>query len=140
MSWTLINLLTAPQPYREQVMGEIASLRVKHGMYASSMPGENASVMLRLGDDFTRDAAVVMEQMPLTDAFIQESLRLVQQSLTLRKVLNPVVLETERGVLHVPAGTTIATLLSITNLDEHALPPSPALLDFHSERYEVVVL
>ncbi len=38
------------------------------------------------GQKFTRYMDVVSEKMPLTENFIQESLRLVQQSITLRKV------------------------------------------------------
>jgi cytochrome P450 len=135
MSWTLVYLLTAPKEYRTRVFDEIFSLQAEHGLPCTSnvIPLTDCPT----GSEFTSDFSIVSERMPLLDAFIQESLRLVQQSLTLRRVLSPVVLETERGAISVPPGVTIATLLSVTNTDASALPNEPNLNEFHAERYEV---
>ena len=94
-------------------------------------------LIFRSGLEFTRDMHVVANEMPVTESFIQETLRLVQQSLTLRKVMNEVDLVTEIGILHIPAGVTIATLLSITNVDQSILPSSPDVHTFCSDRYKV---
>ena len=56
-----------------------------------------------------------------TEAAILESLRLAQQSITLRKALTNVTLASERGDIFVPKGTYIGTLLSVTNTDNETL-------------------
>lgn len=67
----------------------------------------------------------------------QESLRLSQQSITLRKCMHEVQFTTEAGDFALPAGTYIATLLSVTNVDEKYIPSNPPLHTFDPLRYEV---
>jgi hypothetical protein len=53
------------------------------------------------------------------------------------QVMNPCTVQTETGVYSIPTGVTIATLLSITNVDSTVLPDQPALSYFDPQRYVV---
>ena len=71
------------------------------------------------------------------EAVCMESLRIAQQSITLRKVMKPAKFSTAQGDFDLPKGMYIATLLSVTNTDEgHVKHPFP-LKEFHPERYQV---
>lgn len=69
------------------------------------------------------------------EAVIYETLRLVQQSITLRKVMAPCTLSTERGEIALNPPFYLATLLSVTNMDEKHLDQHiPDLHKFRPER------
>lgn len=77
-----------------------------------------------------------LDQMVYLEAVIYETLRLVQQSITLRKVVSPCVLKSERGDISLDPSWYIATLLSVTNMDEKHLGPAiPQLTEFRPARY-----
>jgi cytochrome P450 len=124
LSWTLINLLTRDKHYGERVLAEIAAARAAHGA------------------EFTRNFDVLDQGLKFTEAFTHESLRLAQQSITLRKVMRPTHFEAAPGeVFELPPGMYLATLLSVTNLNENALPPdarargAPPLSAFAPQRF-----
>jgi cytochrome P450 len=137
IGWTLVRLLTTDDDlHLERVRKEIGHVRDQHG------------------PSFVTDAAG-LDKLVYLEAVIVEALRLAQQSITLRKVLQPCVIHDEDGAdIAVPPGWTIATLLSITNMDARGMvrdsetavtssQPTMAgdaaatapLTSFHPERY-----
>eukprot|EP00117_Sycon_ciliatum_P048356 scpid65450/ scgid34438/ 24-hydroxycholesterol 7-alpha-hydroxylase; Cytochrome P450 39A1; Oxysterol 7-alpha-hydroxylase len=91
LSWMLANVLLH-NSCREKVMAEIAAVEKKYGpAYTSSLEA--------------------LDEMVYIEQVVHESLRISQQSLTLRKVMKPCSF-LEHSL---PKGLYIATLLSITN-------------------------
>jgi hypothetical protein len=69
----------------------------------------------------------------------QESLRLSQQSITLRKAVTTFDFVTERGTCSVEPGVFLCSLLSITNTDDKYLRVTDlSLNEFNAERYDGV--
>lgn len=116
LSWTLANLLTQSGGHLEAVLVEMDHARATFGPEYRGSTGA-LDGMLRL------------------EAVIQESLRLAQQSITLRKVLRPVSFSYEGGTLRLDPGMYIATLLSVTNKCNRHVPNHPPLAEFFPERY-----
>lgn len=102
LSWTLINLLLYRDMCMERVIDEITKARNCHG------------------DQLTYNLAALNELTFIEDV-VQESLRLAQQSITLRKVMRPC----QFGDFHIPPGYYLATLLSITNQQTPTDQPPP---------------
>eukprot|EP00118_Oscarella_pearsei_P010338 m.63062 g.63062 ORF g.63062 m.63062 type:complete len:469 (+) comp35137_c0_seq1:203-1609(+) len=88
LSWTLINLLLHRDTCMEGVLREVQQ-----------------------GDGHTDDMEF-LDQLTFIEDVAQESLRLAQQSITLRKVMK----ESPFGSYRVKKGCYLATLLSITNM------------------------
>ena len=97
LSWNLIHLLTLPSA--TAVVAEMAALKQARGRPSRSQHQYVRPTHIHAGSSYSAAYEVVAEQMPSTNAFIQETLRMVQQSLTLRKVLHPITLNTELGPL-----------------------------------------
>lgn len=114
-SWTLINLLTQPKAKLGQLQSHLKQL-------------SNESQLLDLE---------YLDGLEHLSSVIQESLRLAQQSITLRKVMSPCVMSVDGNDYQLPVGLTIATLLSVTNVDEKLLPVTPSVHEFHPDRYSV---
>ena len=92
LSWTLINLLLHQDMCMERMVDEITKARNCHG------------------DQLTYDLAA-LDELTFIEDMVQESLRLAQQSITLRKVMKTC----QFGDFRIPPGYYLATLLSITN-------------------------
>ena len=92
LSWTLINLLLCRDVCMKRVLDEISNARDCHG------------------DQLTYNLAA-LDNLTFIEDVVQESLRLAQQSITLRKVMKPC----QFGDYAIPPGYYLATLLSITN-------------------------
>ena len=60
-----------------------------------------------------------LEEMPYTEAAMTDGIRLVQQSLTLRKVLVPCKIDDKYDLV---PGQLLSTLLSVTNCSSEFLP------------------
>lgn len=124
MSWVFVRLLSSPT-WLARVRSEIAAAEEQHGL------------------EFYLDAAVLSGAMPTLEQCMQESLRLAQQSITLRKVMRPVTLATERGTFNIPPGYLLTTLLSATNCDPTHLPnamPDSTPETFNPDRYHAAKL
>ena len=104
IAWCLVRLLTTDDGlHLERVRKEIEHVRDQRG------------------SSFVTDVTALGELVYL-EAVVIETLRLAQQSITLRKVLQPCAMRDEDGSdINVPPGWTIATLLSITNMDARGL-------------------
>jgi cytochrome P450 len=74
--------------------------------------------------------AVVAGDQTLAESCALESTRLAQRSLMARYVLEPVAFETSDGLIDVAAGSTIATLLPLTNHSS-----APGLSEWQPERW-----
>lgn len=92
LAWTLAELLTRPA-LREQVTEECMSIR----------SGEITTAALA--------------GLPTLDACAYEAIRVAQRSLTLRRVLQPCVLDDGRRRYTLQPGVLLATMLSVTNRD-----------------------
>lgn len=86
--------------------------------------------------EFTRHLDKLDVAVPWLERVMQESIRLAQQSITLRKVLQPCEIADELATYAVPAGTYIATLLSVTNTDAQVPSLAMPLGEFHPERFQ----
>jgi cytochrome P450 len=95
MAWVLINLLSYGD-HRERFLAECRAIADVHG------PG------------WLREPRALAEMSHL-ERCAQESIRLAQRSLTLRKVVRPCVLETGAASYTVRPGVYVATLLSVMN-------------------------
>jgi len=136
LSWALVRLLTEPASRLESSLAQLSSLtnqlRNKQMSLADMRVLEPDSTSHALGLDG-------LEVVGWTECVIQESLRLAQQSITLRKVMKPITFATEAGPVNVEPGVYLATLLSVTNVDALHLPPSvksSSWDDYCPERYE----
>lgn len=74
-----------------------------------------------IGDDFIQRGEC-LDKLLYVEAVILESLRMAQQSITLRKAMKDLTMETENGSVHVPKGWYVGTLLSVTNTHPDTLP------------------
>jgi len=116
LSWTLVRLLTTPC---------LAEVCVEMELARSN-----------LGDQFYLDTDVLESGLQKLESVFQESLRIAQQSITLRKVMKPCVLETEACTFTVPAGYYLTTLLSVTNTCPKHVPVGAFQpTEFAPERY-----
>eukprot|EP00045_Choanoeca_perplexa_P011188 m.117273 g.117273 ORF g.117273 m.117273 type:complete len:529 (+) comp15542_c0_seq3:1429-3015(+) len=104
IAWSLVRLLTTDDDlHLERVRKEIDHVRGQHG------------------PNFLTDVNALTDMVYL-EAVILESLRLAQQSITLRKVMQPCAIQDEDGAdVNVPPGWTLATLLSVTNMDARGM-------------------
>eukprot|EP01091_Cochliopodium_minus_P002260 TRINITY_DN12123_c0_g1_i1.p1 TRINITY_DN12123_c0_g1~~TRINITY_DN12123_c0_g1_i1.p1 ORF type:complete len:485 (-),score=111.29 TRINITY_DN12123_c0_g1_i1:30-1391(-) len=96
ISWTIINLIQYPSYFN----------RIR----------DNINELKEVYEDWTCENS--LKKMELLDQCFNESIRLAQQSLTLRLVMNPVNI----GKYKIVPGYYIATLLSCLNVDESILP------------------
>ncbi len=88
------------------------------------------------GPDCLENMELLEDELKTIECVAQESLRLAQQSITLRKVMTPLTFTTEAGSFELPQGLYIATLLSVTNVDKTHLPEKPfPLTAFDPKRY-----
>jgi cytochrome P450 len=110
LSWTLINLLLHQDVCMERMIDEITKARRCQG------------------DQLTYDLAL-LDELTFVEDMVQESLRLAQQSITLRKVMKPC----QFGDFQIPPGYYLATLLSITNQQTPSdQPPADQFWPFRS--------
>lgn len=117
LAWTVVMLLASP-PHMAAVRKEMDEAVAQHGLH------------FYLVDE------VLEKTLPTLEAVFQESLRLAQQSITLRKVMQPIQFATERGVHQIPPGFYLTTLLSVTNTSvDHVPGPSEPSI-FNPDRYE----
>ena len=110
VSWLLINLAAHPE-LRSAARAQAAEIS------AAWASGERGAGERQEGAFDLAVAPLALAQWELVDACMQESLRLSQRSLTLRKVLKPVALQLSEGGQDVvlQPGCYVATLLSVTN-------------------------
>lgn len=87
-------------------------------------------------NEYLTDLAA-LDELVYLEAVIYETLRVVQQSITLRKVMGPCELATERGAVRLTQPWYVATILSVTNLDKKHLATVPDLAEFRPARYLV---
>lgn len=85
-------------------------------------------------DDYLTNLDALNELVYL-ECVIYETLRVVQQSITLRKVLQDSRLDTERGSIALPPSWYVATILSVTNMDRRHLGSVENLEEFVPERF-----
>jgi len=79
----------------------------------------------------------VLNKMEYMDKCIYETIRLAQQSITLRVVRKPITFTQGLKVYTVPPGFYLATLLNVMNCRPPAVPDiSYPPQEFHPERYE----
>ncbi|EGD74146.1 hypothetical protein PTSG_06155 [Salpingoeca rosetta] len=106
MAWTLVRLLKEDNAILDRVLHEFETVKDKHG------------------DDFIMQGRC-LDELVYLEAVVMETLRMAQQSITLRKTLKPVDMKTERGTVHIETGWYVGTLLSVTNTNTASLPPTP---------------
>ena len=155
LSWTLVNLLTRRGGHLEAVLEEMQDVSAAYGrgqpcscasaifhgasvgssLTLDSVPADNA---VAAGAGY-RGCMEALDAMPRLEAIIQESLRLAQQSITLRKIMRPVSFEYEDGIVQLGTGMYVATLLSVTNVDSRHVSNQPPLEEFVPARYTVSV-
>lgn len=140
ISWSLANLLTKAEADRDKVVREyraaLAAAKSEQDAGGSDCCGQNDSSSNSSNNSTALvDHDVLDTKMPFIDSVCQESLRLSQQSITLRKVLRTCTFPTETGIYTLPEGTYIATLLSVTNVDRQATQHGPPLDAFAPERF-----
>jgi cytochrome P450 len=125
ISWVFVNILQDPQHCN-----------------VDGIRQEMQQLDEQFGEEWMRDMSVLNNQMLWLECVIQESLRLAQQSITLRKVVRPTVVSfsDSRHQFVLKKGVYIATLLSITNVDEKSASDSELsdypLEEFHPARYQ----
>jgi cytochrome P450 len=95
LAWTLVDLLRFPE-------------------HRAGVAAEAQAVAARYGDGFLGDQRALGELERL-ESCAMESIRMAQRSLTLRKVMRPCAVETERGTFTLQPGVFVATLLSVNN-------------------------
>jgi len=114
ISWLFVNLLMYPE-HLEKVLTESKDLKQKEEWWMSPE---------------------TLNQMEHLDKCIYETIRLAQQSITLRVVRKPMEVTQGNKTFTVPPGYYLATLLNVMNCRPPAVPdgvfPSQ---EFHPERY-----
>jgi cytochrome P450 len=114
ISWTLVNLLTQPKAKLAELQQELRD----------NLPAESQLV----------DESYLI-QLEHLHHVILESLRLAQQSITLRKTMKECNFSVENEIYSLPKGLYIATLLSITNFEEKSVKSDKPLAEFWPSRY-----
>ena len=104
ISWTIVNLVKHDD-CRERVLAEIGDIRE------------------RFGQDWILDQKA-LNSCDYLERCYYESIRIAQQSLTLRLVMKPVKIES----YEIPKGYYVATLLSCLNTDDSILPKASQFL------------
>jgi cytochrome P450 len=119
LSWTLIRLLTEDSSHLNSVRREIQSFLDQHG------------------DAGLAQSDLLEDSMPNLIAIMHESLRLAQQSITLRKVMQPMqfYFSSDKPAINLDPGVYLSTLLSITNVSPEPADGGAPLDEFHPERY-----
>ena len=106
LAWTLVNLLLHPEA-RAAVDAEAARLAAAYG-----------------AERWLRDQRALAE-MTLLESCAMESIRLAQRSITLRKVLRPCTLESDRGVFTLAPGVFVPRCCRSTTRRTTARPFDP---------------
>lgn len=136
LAWAFTRLLTEKESRLEESVDKITRLDLSLRKQKLTL----ADVRVLEPDSATQALNVQgVEVVGWIECVIQESLRLAQQSITLRKVMKPMHFSTEVGDVTLEPGVYIGTLLSVTNVDALHLPPSakPATWDdYCPSRYE----
>ena len=117
------NAINTNQGFLSNLYAAIAWVVVRLLQYpdvAAAVRAEIERTRQRFGDDW-RGNIEALDSMVYLEQVLMESVRLAQRSITLRKVLEPVEVATEKACYTVNPGVYITTLLSVKNTEGESL-------------------
>lgn len=126
------NAINANQGFLSNLYAAIAWVIVRLLQYptvAAAVGEEIERTRQRFGQGW-RGNSEALDSMVYLEQVLMESVRMAQRSITLRKVLEPVELATEKGCYTVNPGVYITTLLSVKNTE------GASLAQFDPEHYQ----